>query len=258
MLTAGSGGSIGINADVVRLDLDFIVLGQLRHHLAGHKGSLPLPLCVEGTDPHQTMYAVLRTKEPVRVRPVDLKIHGLDARLVAVHQIHNIQGKALLISPPGIHAEEHGAPVAGLRAAGSRVQRDNGVILIVFTGQERGQPQLLQMRLEIIQFTPHILRRRGILILVGHLNQIENILILALESVCLLHGFLQILERLHLSVGLLRIAPEIRSLHLSGKLLDSLLLERNVQRIHTLPEGILQILQFNFHLVQFNHTLPVS
>ena len=121
MLSAGTRGAIRINPDIVRLDLNVIVLRKLRHHLTGDKRCLSLALCIERADPDKAVYAVLRPKEAVGIGSVDLEVHGFDAGFIAVHQVHDIHGKALLICPSGIHTEQHGAPVTGLGAACARI-----------------------------------------------------------------------------------------------------------------------------------------
>ena len=159
MLSAGTRGAIGIDPDIVRLDLDIIVLCKLRHHLTGDKRCLSLALRIKRADPDKAVYAVLRAKEAVGIGSVDLEVHGFDAGFIAVHQVHDIHGKALLICPSGIHTEQHGAPVTGLGAAGTRIQGDNGIVLIIGACQQRGQADFLQMIFKIIQLIPDILYR---------------------------------------------------------------------------------------------------
>ena len=121
MLSAGAAASIGIDADIIGVDDNVDVLLNIRHYVAGYKGSLSLSLCVERGDPYKPVYASLRFQVTVCVGSVDLEIHRFDAGLVAVNIVHDFNAESFAVCPSCIHSVEHGAPVAALRAARSGV-----------------------------------------------------------------------------------------------------------------------------------------
>lgn len=75
MLTAGSAGTIGINPQIILIDLHIQILLNIRHHVAGYKGGLPLSVGVERRDPHQAVDASLGFQISKGVLPVDLEGH---------------------------------------------------------------------------------------------------------------------------------------------------------------------------------------
>ena len=59
MLTAGSAGTIGINPQIILIDLHIQILLNIRHNITGNKGGLPFACRIKGRNPNQTMYAPL-------------------------------------------------------------------------------------------------------------------------------------------------------------------------------------------------------
>ena len=83
VLAALAAGAIGVDADVVRLDIDLDALVDFRRDKhAGERGMPALGL-VEGRDAHQAVHADLAGQQTVGVFAVDAEGRRLDARLVA-------------------------------------------------------------------------------------------------------------------------------------------------------------------------------
>ena len=61
MLAAGAAGTIGVDSDIIRINFNIDIILQIRHHITGHEGSLPLSRRIKGRNPHQAMYAMLGT-----------------------------------------------------------------------------------------------------------------------------------------------------------------------------------------------------
>ena len=59
MLTAGTTASISIDTDVVVIDLYIQILLDIRHNIAGYKGSLAFTCCIERRDTYQTVNSFL-------------------------------------------------------------------------------------------------------------------------------------------------------------------------------------------------------
>ena len=122
MLTARTAASVGINAQILRVDLDIQIFFDIRHNIQGYERGLTLALGVEGGNPDKTVYAFFRFQIAVSVFAVYLEGNGLDARFFAVQIVQNFHGKALFLRPSGIHTVQHAAPVAALCAACARIE----------------------------------------------------------------------------------------------------------------------------------------
>ena len=122
MLTACTAASVGINAQILRVDLDIQIFFDIRHNIQRYEGGLALALGVEGGNPDKTVYAFFRFQIAVSVLTVYLEGNGLDARFFAVQIVQNFHGKALFLRPSGIHTVQHAAPVAALCAACARIE----------------------------------------------------------------------------------------------------------------------------------------
>ena len=190
MLTAGAAASVGVNPKVILVNLHVHVLLDVRHHVQRYKRSLPFALRVKGGNPHQSVDALFRLQIAVGIGSVYLKGHRLDAGLVAIQIIQHLHAKALALCPSGIHAVKHGTPVAALRAACPRVQLEDGIMGVIFPGKQRTYPDILKGADKIIQLRPDICRKTFVLLLVPHLNQGFNILILPLKALDTFHCIL--------------------------------------------------------------------
>ena len=216
VLSAGTAGSIGVDADIVRVDFHVDGFVDVRHDLARDKTRLPLGLRVEWRNPHEPVDAALRFEISVGILAVNLEIDVFDAGLIALHHVDCLHGESVLVRPLAVHPVQHRAPVAGFRPAGARVQRQNRVAVIIWPCQESCEPHLLELFFKIIEFAADIRHNRRIVLLVSHLDQVQNVLIRFCETVRLVHRLLQILELLHLIIGSVGIIPEVRCLGLPG------------------------------------------
>ena len=122
MLTACTAASVGINAQIFRVDLDIQIFFDIRHNIQRYEGGLALALGVEGGNPDKTVYAFFRFQIAVSVLAVYLEGNGLDARFFAVQIVQDFHRKALFLSPSGIHTVQHAAPVTALCAACARIE----------------------------------------------------------------------------------------------------------------------------------------
>ena len=224
MLPACAAASVGINPQILFVDFHIQVLFDIRHNVQRHKRGLPLSLGIKGRNTNQPVHALLRFQVTVGIDTIYLEGHGLDACLVPVQIIEHLYGKALALRPTGIHAVEHTAPVAALRAARSRVQLQNRVAFVILTRQQSSNAYLLKRVRKESKFLLYLRYQGGIVFLVAHLNQGLNILVTGFQLMIGLAGILHVFQFLHQLVGAFRIIPEIGCLHLSLKLFNPLLL----------------------------------
>ena len=75
MLSPGAAASVGIDAQILLVDLHVQIFLNIRHHVQRHKGGLALPLRIKGGYPHQPVHTLLRLQVAVGIHPVDLESH---------------------------------------------------------------------------------------------------------------------------------------------------------------------------------------
>ena len=83
MLAAGTGRAIGVNAQVLILDVDLDILVYFGRDEHRDERGLAAAAGIERRDPHQTMNAGLGRHQPVCVIALDAKCRGFDTRLAA-------------------------------------------------------------------------------------------------------------------------------------------------------------------------------
>ena len=224
MLASCTAGAVCINPKIIVIDINLNVILNIRNHVAGRKRRLPLARRIKRGNPHQTVYPLLRTQEAISILTGHLKGHALDPGHVSFQIVQDFQRKAFLLRPPAVHPVEHPGPVAGLGSAGSRVQRHDGVALIVLSRQKRLNPQFLELRLEPLQLLLDLRDGSFIRLLLAHLNEKPQILMIRKHALNLLDRVLKAFQLLHGMLGFLRTVPEARFFDISFQLFDSFLL----------------------------------
>ena len=253
VLTACAGGTARLHFNVLRTDLDLAVVLQLRHDLQRGEAGLPPCVGVKGADAHQTVYAVLTLEIAVGVLTFDEDGGGLDARLVTGLVVHQLIGIAVPLCPAGVHPVQHLRPVLRLGAAGTGVERQNGVVAVVLAGQQSRQPPLTDLLLQRLVAVGHFLQLAGVVLLLRHFAQGQRVLPLGNQLVVLLD---LVFQPLHLPAHLLaplQIVPEALLLRLLlelGKLLPRL---GDAQCLFQLAQRRLQSQQLLLILVVLNN-----
>ena len=130
-LAAGTAGAEDVGADLVLVDLDLVGLLEHRHHLDGGEGGLAAALVVEGADPHQAVGAGLDREGAVGVGRVDRELGGLDARLLGVGHLVDLDAVLVLLGPARVHPHQHLGEVGGVDATGARADRHDRLALVV-------------------------------------------------------------------------------------------------------------------------------
>ena len=87
MLSTGTAASIGIDTDVVIVDLYIQVFLDIRHNIAGYEGSLAFACCIERRNTDKTVYTFFGFEIAVSVLSVDLEGYGFDTGFIAVEVI---------------------------------------------------------------------------------------------------------------------------------------------------------------------------
>ena len=89
MLSASSAGTVGIDPQIALIYLDIDILFDVRHDIAGCKGSLTLTRRIVRGDPHQAVDTFLSLQIAVGILPVNLDCDGLDPGFFPVQKIKN-------------------------------------------------------------------------------------------------------------------------------------------------------------------------
>ena len=148
VLPAGTLGAVGVDPDLVPVELDLDVVVDLRQDLdEGERGLAPL-LRVERADAHQPMDAALGAQPAVGPPAVDLDGHALEARLLALLLVDDLGREAVPLGPAQVHPQEHLGPVGRLGAAGAGADRQDGRPVVVFAGEQQGGPLAAELGLE--------------------------------------------------------------------------------------------------------------
>ena len=253
VLAACAGGAACLHLDVLGADLDLAVVVQLRHDLQGGKAGLTAGVGVEGTDTDETVDAVLALEVAVGVLALDEDGGGLDARLVAGLVVHELIGVAVALGPAGIHTVQHLRPVLGLRAACAGVEGEDGVVAVVFAGEQGGQAALTDLLFQRLVAGGHVLQLGGIVLLLGHLAQGQGVLPFGHQLVVLLDLVLQALDLAAHLLAALQVVPEallLRLLLQLGQLLPGL---GDAQGLLQLAQGGLQRQQLLLIFVVLNN-----
>ena len=137
VLAARATRPVGVDAQVLVLDLDVDVVLDLGDGLHGREARLTALVGVERRDAHQTVDAALGLEHAEGVGPLDLEVDVFVARLFARLRVVFLDLPALRLGVALVHAVEHRHPVARLRAALARVKLDEHVALVELAAEER-------------------------------------------------------------------------------------------------------------------------
>ena len=213
VLAAGAGGAVGVDAQILGANLDLPVVLDDGADVQRRKRRVPPRVGVEGGDAHQAVHAALAFQIAVGVVAGDLEGHRLDARLVAVQQVQQLHREAHPLGEAGVHAVEHLGPVLGLGAARARVQREDAVAVVVLAGQQRLEPQGLQVALQAFKLGPDLVHAALVVGLLRKLHQHLDVVRPGNQAFIVLDA---VLHRAGLRGHLLcplRIVPEARGAH---------------------------------------------
>ena len=135
VLAAGAARSVGVDAQILVLDLDVDVVRQLRPDEDGRERGVPARRLIERRDAHEPVDAGLGQHQAVRVVADDRHRRALDAGFVAGLQVDDVALEAAALRPAQVHAQQHLGPVLRLGAAGAGMDRHDRVLAIVLAAE---------------------------------------------------------------------------------------------------------------------------
>jgi hypothetical protein len=148
VLAAGALGAVGVDPEVVLVDLDGAVLRQQRAGDHLREGGVAPVRLVEGAEADEPVLAALGPEDPVRVLAGDGERRGLEAGLLPRARLDHVDLEAAELRPPLVHAQEHLREVLRVGAADVGLQGHDGVAGVVFAGEERLFLEAVELLLE--------------------------------------------------------------------------------------------------------------
>ena len=209
-LAAGTARPVDVDADVLLRDVDLVGLLEHRHHLDGGEAGLPAALVVERADPHQAVGARLDAERPVGVGRVHGERRRLQAGLLGVGGVEDLDGVLVALGPPGVHPHQHLGEVGGVHAAGAGADRDDRLAGVVLPGEEGADLELVHQLVQLLQLGLVLGGGFLVALLGGHLDHQAEVLEAALQLVVAVQVGLQRREASGhpLCVGL--VVPQVR------------------------------------------------
>ena len=131
VLAASAAGAIGVDLEILVVDLDGGVVFNLRHDFHCGKRGVASAGCVEWRNAHHAVHAFFALQIAVGVFAFDEHGHALDAGFVAVEIVEHLDLVAVALCPAHIHAIEHLCPVLAFGAASAWMDRKDGVVVVV-------------------------------------------------------------------------------------------------------------------------------
>ena len=213
VLAALAAGTVGIHLQILVQNLDVDGIGNLRRGVQGRKGSVPLSGGIKGGNAHQAVNAAFVLQITVGILPVHLHGHGTDAGIVAVRTFQISHRKAAAFAPAHIHAQQHGCPVAGLRAAGSGVNRQITGSLVLRSVQQGQQLKIGEGLLPFAELFHSLASQVVVIRLLGQFNCGVYIFQAGLQGGKRLHPVLQGIHFRHQRPRGVLVIPKIRGAH---------------------------------------------
>ena len=163
VLAARAAGTVGVDAQVVFVDLDVDVVVEFGIDFDRAEAGVPPGVAVEGRDAHQTVDPRFPLAVAVGELARDVERHALDPCLVAGLVVDDL---VLPVPPFDVapeHAEQHGGPVAGLGAAGPRVDGQIHVLAVKLAREEAQYLVFVQLLLQSLGIAFGIGQKFGLL-----------------------------------------------------------------------------------------------
>ena len=208
LLAARTGRAVHVHLDVLVAQLDLAVLGDLGHDLHGGERRVAAAGGVKRADAHETVDAVLALEKAVGVLALDHDGRALDAGLVAVEIVHELDGVAVALGPHVVHTVEHARPVLRLGAACAGVEGEDGVVRVILAGQQRFEPHGFERLLKGLELALEVGQHRVVVLLNGHLAHGQHILPCAGELGVALELVLERFDALLHALAVFGVVPE--------------------------------------------------
>ncbi|MNL24760.1 hypothetical protein D3C87_1462080 [compost metagenome] len=224
VLTTGTGGTIGVDPQVCRVDFDFhLVIDLWRDEHRGERGVATVA-GVERALAHQTVHADLGPQPAKRVFALDVHGRALDPGDFTGGQFHDGRVETAFVGPAQVHAQQDVGPVLGFGAAGTGLDVQVRVVRVHFMAEHAAEFQLGQIFLETGQLGDDIAHCAFVVFFNGHVQQVAAI---GQTRVQFVQGIDDLRQRSALAaqfLGVFRFVPDTRIFKLAIDFSQTLML----------------------------------
>ena len=253
VLAACAGGAVDLHLDVLGADVHLNGVVQLGHDLQRGKAGLTAGVGVERRDAHQTVDAVLALEQAVGVGALDHHGSALHAGLVAVLIVQHLHGHAVGLRPLVVHPVEHLGPVLRLGAAGTGVEGQDGVAVVVLAVQHGHQLQLVHRLAHCVDGLLGLGHHLGVVLLVQHDQHGLGVVVEALQLLEAVQLALQVADLVEDFLAQLRVVVEAGAGHGVLQLLHALAGGVDGQRLFQVFHSLAVVGQLYFQFVRGDH-----
>ena len=148
MLAAGTRCTEHLHANVGLVHFH-VWRGHVGPHLDERETRLAAALVVERTDAYQPVHSALGGHEPVGVATPDGELSREKPRFGALARLFDLDGEPSALGPTAVHAQEDLGPVLRIDATIFGVDLHDGIVGIVFTGEETAQIEQVETRCDL-------------------------------------------------------------------------------------------------------------
>ena len=177
------GSAVGVDPQVVLVDLDGALLGQERRDDHLREGRVPAVGAVERAQADEPVDAALGLEEAVGVLALRRERRRLEAGLLPRARLDQLRLEAAILCPAEVHAQEHLRPVLSVGAARARMNGDDGVTGVVLAVEERVLLEPLELAPDRLQLRLDVAGELGL-----ELEQLGGVVVLALEPLVALEA----------------------------------------------------------------------
>src|SRR5450759_892977 len=149
VLPAGAAGAIGVDAQVIVVDLDVDVVAHQRRGVDGDEARVPAVGRVERAHAHETVDPSLSLEQPIYVLALHSQGGALEAGFVAFLRVVHLDLERTVLEPAQVHAQQHLGPVLRLGAAGAGMDGHDRAALVVLAAEEAQLFPTLEVGLEL-------------------------------------------------------------------------------------------------------------
>ena len=142
MLAARAAGTVGVHAQVRRVDLNLHRVVNFRVHIDRGERGVPPVARIERAFAHQSVHAGLGAQVAEGVVAGDLKRGMFDAGGVACGFFHLAHFELARLGEAPIHAQQHLGPVLRLGAAGAGLDVNKSRVAIRLACEQAGEFQI--------------------------------------------------------------------------------------------------------------------
>ncbi len=208
MLSARPARPIRVHLEVLVLDVDRDLVGDVGIHEHRSEGGVAPGVGIERADAHQAMHSLFRLQVAERVVAFDLDSGPRDAAFFPLLDVHHLVLVVVPLHPLRVHAQQHHRPVLAFRSASAGMHGQDRASEIIGIAEHRPEFELLHAVHQAGHESLELLRERLVLF-VEQLDHVPSVAELALEGVVALDPLLVLFQLGQDGASALVVVPEV-------------------------------------------------